>query len=384
MDALRALAALAIVVLHATAAAGALAGGPGAPFYAPYVARLDIGVTVFFLISGFLLYRPFVAARARAGAAPRLRSYARRRALRILPAYWIALTALALYPGLDGFQGGQAAGFYLLAQQFDAGWAEGGLPQAWSLSVEASFYILLPGLAALAALSVRRGPGGGRSGARRELLPVAGLYLVSVVARLGASLAGVGGGLDGPALAPDGALFTVLPGSVYSSLVGTLDWFALGMGLAVASVHLDRGRLVGAVARRPDACWALAAALFLLPTVTGALPAYPDLYGGVQWFVAHALYGVIALLVLLPAVFDHDGGGAVRGFLGMRALAWLGLVSYGIFLWHLPIVVELGTSGLSLPGVPRVLEVLMPGLAITIALAAASYYAVERPLLRRR
>jgi peptidoglycan/LPS O-acetylase OafA/YrhL len=67
-----------------------------------YTARLDIGVTVFFLISGFLLYRPFVLARFHEAQPVRGRDFARRRLLRIVPAYWLALTVLAIYPGLVG------------------------------------------------------------------------------------------------------------------------------------------------------------------------------------------------------------------------------------------------------------------------------------------
>src|SRR5258708_3347975 len=89
-DGLRALAALAIVVLHVTSATGAVqATGAGR-----YFARLDVGVTIFFVISGFLLYRPFVRSHLdHARGAIALGSFWWRRALRIFPAYWVALTA---------------------------------------------------------------------------------------------------------------------------------------------------------------------------------------------------------------------------------------------------------------------------------------------------
>ena len=95
-DSLRGLAALAIVLTH-------VGLGSGANYNAAYgalLARLDIGVTLFFVLSGFLLYRPFVAARIEDRPALRLRDYARRRVLRIVPAYWLALTVLAIWPGL--------------------------------------------------------------------------------------------------------------------------------------------------------------------------------------------------------------------------------------------------------------------------------------------
>src|SRR4029077_13629049 len=91
-DGLRALAALAIVALHVTSATGAVtATGAGR-----YFARLDVGVTIFFVISGFLLYRPFVRAHLNANGVIALGSFWWRRALRIFPAYWVALTAAIL------------------------------------------------------------------------------------------------------------------------------------------------------------------------------------------------------------------------------------------------------------------------------------------------
>ena len=69
------------------------------------VLHLNIGVTIFFLISGFLLYRPFIAHRTGGGEAPASADYARRRLLRIVPAYWLVLIVLILVPGLTGVPG---------------------------------------------------------------------------------------------------------------------------------------------------------------------------------------------------------------------------------------------------------------------------------------
>ncbi|MEA2495606.1 MAG: hypothetical protein QOJ29_3517, partial [Thermoleophilaceae bacterium] len=86
--------------------------------YGHFTARLDVGVTVFFVISGFLLYRPFVAARIEGRRAPRVRDYARRRVLRIFPAYWLALTVLAIWPGLVGVWSGYWWAYYALIQNY--------------------------------------------------------------------------------------------------------------------------------------------------------------------------------------------------------------------------------------------------------------------------
>ena len=78
---------------------------------------------LFFAISGFLLYRPWVAA-----PRPAPRRYARRRALRILPAYWLALTLLAIFPGIVGVFTGDWWRYYLFLQLYSADTAQPGHP----------------------------------------------------------------------------------------------------------------------------------------------------------------------------------------------------------------------------------------------------------------
>src|SRR4051812_24216044 len=93
MDSLRAIAALSVLGLHVGLVSGRLDPGTHG---IRYVGRLDVGVAVFFLISGLLLYRPFVRARVTGEPPPSAAAFAWRRALRIVPAYWLALTVTAL------------------------------------------------------------------------------------------------------------------------------------------------------------------------------------------------------------------------------------------------------------------------------------------------
>src|SRR5689334_18236758 len=89
IDGLRAIAALSVLVLHTTFAT-AIQNGVA---MSTYVVRLEVGVAVFFVLSGFLLYRPFVAAHLSAAEAPPKTRYLTRRFARIFPAYWVALVA---------------------------------------------------------------------------------------------------------------------------------------------------------------------------------------------------------------------------------------------------------------------------------------------------
>src|SRR2546421_5803279 len=103
-DGLRAIAALSVLVYHVGYYSRANEGQAG---LSPYLARLNIGVAVFFLISGFLLYPPMLLWGLRKGPPVRFGDYARRRGLRVVPAYWVALVALAIYPGFPGVFGGR-------------------------------------------------------------------------------------------------------------------------------------------------------------------------------------------------------------------------------------------------------------------------------------
>src|SRR4051812_18261375 len=110
MDACRGLAALSVLVYH-------LGAVPGHQPLGKLGDGLQIGVPVFFLLSGFLLYRPFVAARA-TGSQVNVRRYASRRVLRIVPAYWVALTGLAVTSGLPGVFTSEWWRYYGFAQVY--------------------------------------------------------------------------------------------------------------------------------------------------------------------------------------------------------------------------------------------------------------------------
>jgi peptidoglycan/LPS O-acetylase OafA/YrhL len=109
-----------------------------------------------------------------------------------------------------------------------------------------------------------------------------------------------------------------------------------------------------------------------------------------EFLLRHELEIVVAVGLLVPAIFAAGRGGAVRRLLAWRPLLYLGLVSYGIYLWHEAMVRQIakGTShwmthtvGLGVDARFAVLFALTLGAAT--AIATASYYGVERPLLRR-
>ncbi|MFN8164246.1 MAG: acyltransferase family protein [Solirubrobacterales bacterium] len=224
-DSLRGIAALSILVVH-VALFTVFMDGPVYSVVGAFLAHLNVGVPFFFLLSAFLLYRPFVAARVADRDRPGFSGYARRRFLRIAPAYWAALTITAIVPGMAGAFSGNWWVYYGLLQNFPIYAKEGActgdsyrcaIPPAWSLAVEVLFYAVLPIVIALAWLGRQK-----RTGS--WLVPE--LAAISILALVSLPIQGT---------APSGGVAQALN----FSPIGCGLWFALGLGLASVSVWVQ-------------------------------------------------------------------------------------------------------------------------------------------------
>src|SRR5687767_575743 len=172
LDTVRGLAATAVVATHVAFQTGRYTSGP----FDGVLARLDFGVTLFFLLSGFLLFRPWLVARADNSRAPAARGYLWRRALRILPAYWLAVVAaLVFIPGNDASSASAWIRHLTFTHTYGSGHFVQGLTQTWSLATEVAFYLALP---LLAPLLLGRAASGWRPA--RILARLAGLELVTL------------------------------------------------------------------------------------------------------------------------------------------------------------------------------------------------------------
>lgn len=373
VEGLRAVAAVLVLLVHVSFVSG-LTPSPGAT--GDFTARAEVGVGVFFVISGFLLYRPWAVAHLRAEPGPEVTRFLLRRALRILPLYWVVLAVtLLLVPSSRPRDGLDALLLPLLGQVYRDQTVFLGVPQAWSLNVEVMFYLALPAYALLLGRLTRleRVSALGRRGRLRvELAAVAVLYAAGLLARF---------------------LFEVtepVPFPVWHGFLPVwFDLFALGFALALLSAwygtagpRTARRRTArwDMVRQRPalltGSCWSAAAVTYVVLARGIGLGRDPIFDRGAGQAVAEqVLWGLFAVLLMLPAVL-----GTPR-VLTLRVVAFLGLVSYGIYLWHQVVVatiVDHTSWDLFRAPFSQLLPVV---LLITAAVAAVSYRFVERPAI---
>jgi peptidoglycan/LPS O-acetylase OafA/YrhL len=345
VDGVRAFAALAALAYHADQATAAQHTAVGR-----FLAHGDCGVPVFFLITGFLLYRPYFAAAV--GDAPKTPTplFYWRRLVRIVPAYWVALLVLA--PILTFAKPAGLPNLFFF-QLYLSGYSRSGIPPAWSIDVEMSFYLLLP----LCAMQLQKLWGGLSRPARQryELRLLGALAVASIVFRA--------------------LVAHLVPGhrGYVDPLPGTLLWFCAGMALAVISVEpAGKAMWVRRLAGRPWLCWILAVALYAATLTT--------LKDNEESIAVYVLYCGAATFLLLPVVIPGVREFAGARLLRTRPLAWLGLISYGIYLYHFPIIQQIhlhsGSTTLNL------VLLALGGAVIAIACGAASYYCIERPALK--
>jgi peptidoglycan/LPS O-acetylase OafA/YrhL len=270
--------------------------------------------------------------------------------------------------------------YFGFLQIYDPSTVNGGLPQAWTLCTEAVFYAFLP----LYALVLRRFPAGSSEARiRGEWVGLAVLFTA------GLAWNALALHLHNPLDPSSGPFLTSFP--------AWIDQFALGMGLAVLATMVEQRQLVAPMAeerqprgvsivrRHPGLCLLVAAAAFS----AAALLVRPHTGGtvsGLEWELRHLLFGVMAVGLLLPAVFPRPEGGWIHAAMTTVPGRWLGEISYGIYLWHLAFIVQLSRWGFSPPGPSAVrwVEWIVLATLPTIAVAAISWHRVELPALALR
>ena len=306
---IRAVAALLVMATHAAYATGKYTHG----YIGLVYSRMEIGVAIFFVLSGFLLFGPWVKATATGGQAPSVRRYAWHRVRRIMPAYIVTvLIAYLVYhfrtagpnPGhtwMGLFRNLTLTQIYTDNYLFS--YLHQALTQMWSLAVEVAFYVVLPLLAYLLLVVL----------CRRRWRPGPLLIGLACLAALTPAWLVVVHTTD---FLPDGAKLW---------LPTYLAWFIGGMMLAALQAMGVRAYAL--------ACIPLAVACYLIVStpIAGAPTTSP---AELREALAKAgFYAVIATLAVAPLALGDSG--LYARFLASRPMVFLGEISYEIFLIHL-------------------------------------------------
>ena len=327
LDGVRGLAALLVVFGHARQFEP-LRGADG--WLAIDLARL--GVTIFFVLSGFLITTLLIEERARRGKVS-LRDFYVRRALRIFPPFYlyVAVVALLAWIGWVDLMPGDLlhALVYTMNYHPERAWELGHL---WSLAVEEQFYLLWPLLFVLAG--------------RYALWLVAGVVLSAPVLRVLA--------------------WILLPGErvgMDEEFQYVADSLATGCLMALLVGRLGMDRVVGAIPGWMFACAPLAV------LASASVPPYPSFHYSIGMTVVN-----VGIALSLLWLVSHPGTRLSR-VMNSRVAVFLGAISYSQYLWQ-QLFLDPGkyATPLALP----------LALALAFLAAVASYFLLEKPMLRLR
>jgi acetyltransferase len=345
VEGMRACAAIGVVVTHVAFQTGHSSGIDGR-----LPGRFDLAVALFFALSGFLLWRGHAAAVRGLRHTPPTGHYLRSRLVRILPGYLVAVVViLTLMPDAAGASTTVWWANLTLTQIYAPLTLTAGLTQMWSLSVEVSFYLVLPLLALLA---------------RRLPVPAR----IPVIATFAVASWGWAWAVEALAWAPEGLNPLNWPPAFCS-------WFAAGM--LIAELTVSPVGFFHRLARRRVLMALIAFAAFLVAASPLAGP--EGLVPGTasQFAVKTAMGAVVAAALLAPLALDRPG--TSHRILASPVMVTLGRWSYGLFVWHLaalamvfPMIGEFAFNG-------HMLTTLALTLILGFALAAVSYALVEFP-----
>ena len=339
VESLRALAALAVVQGHVYGSAHGYLPLTAGTFPRRILFGGGFGVFVFFALSGYLLFWPFVRRDYGDGSSLRLGRYALNRVLRILPLYYVTVIILLLVQEHGG-SGMQWLRFMTWSETFSRQTFEKVDPAVWSLVVELHFYILLPLLAwGLSRLS----RGSARVAAVVLVVLGAGSYAVWL--------------LEGQQ-----SLW-------HYQLPATFYFFVPGMLIAL----LRSGWRAPVQPARLD--WLLRSDTWVI----ASLGLWLLVFWHYTWTPAVA---AASFLIVAACVLPLAPGRLIRA-LEWRPLAVLGIASYSLYLWHMPLIRWITGSFSGAPSYGYL------GLAIRVfpaacALALLSYAVIESPFLRLR
>lgn len=360
LDGLRAAAVIAVLLYHG----GVSWAGGG-----------FLGVELFFVLSGFLISSLLIAEWSRT-ARIQLTSFWARRARRLLPALLTLLLVVGVYYSLAGplhaVPGLTGAAFSTLF--YAANWHEiasgssyfatngptSPLHHTWSLGIEEQFYLVWPLLLVAVFLVAKKVTRAHRSDPARALRA---LMIVTLAAAIGslvevAILYRGGTGLDRVYYGTD------------TRAAGLLVGAALAIALALRGLPSQATR---------DARHRLLT-LAALASLAGVAAAMHYARGDSGWLFPWGLLAIDLAVASVVAAVVLGPRGLLPRALSQRPLRGLGQISYGVYLWHLPVFLWLDENATGLRGA----GLLTVRIGATLALATVSYLVIEQPIRQRR
>ncbi|HTN25642.1 MAG TPA: acyltransferase [Solirubrobacteraceae bacterium] len=376
-DAIRGIAMTMVFLAHVAVNADPGAGLENYHFFKEIVGRFDLALATFFVLSGYLIARPFLRSFVLDTKRPSVRRFTRNRVLRIVPAFFLISAIVLLIFGLDGAVGPtpdnptgtappstwwQIVSVFTFTQSYTTGSATLPIGQDWSLDVEVAFYAAIP---IAAAISYRLG----RRLKTPESRGLAALIFVGVLALVSIYLRQHNDNTLATLASPPLIIYAFLP----------------GIALAIAepwAVPIFRGN----PRRAKRFAWSMLAAAVLC----WALYCYWDF--NVQTTAIHhalgrrslvsALFGM-ALLAALIAL--QLGVGKIPRIIDNRWTNFMGERSYAFYLMHIAVillVIDLIGADAGTPAL--IVGMLVIAFPVTVALSALSWKFYERPFLERR
>lgn len=345
LDGLRAVAVMTVLVSHIFIAA------PGVLQYSVFrtFARGGfLGVNIFFVMSGFLITSRLLQDKETGGQI-NLRKFYAHRALRIFPAVTVFLAAHYFYAVKNDFPlSGTAANEFAMTKATFLQYANYAVYKnpmtqfidnvsLWSLSIEGQFYIAVP---IVVFVLFRKN--------RSNYLPV-GIIVLSI------------------------GILAIQRGIVYNDL----GWFATYIRTDTRIESLIIGMLGAVLMMKTNVVKPtfLRYASFPAVIVIVVIVLYGRADGSFMWFGGMTLFDVACLVIVLALA--HQAFFASR-ILCWKPIAWVGVISYGLYIWQIPVFRIIQRHGEKLSNIER----LVLAMSATFLLSALSWYLIERPAMR--
>ena len=339
---------------------------------APILGHIDLGLAAFFVLSGYLIARPFARAYVAGTRRPPLGDYVRNRVLRVVPAFYVFTVLVLLLFGLDGnlrnvpdanvSSWWQVLGQFFFVQGQTGGPAAVPIGPAWSIGAEVGFYVLIPLSAWVAYRVGARIEGQGR----RAALAIAAIAFVTF---LSIALRAYDKFQFAWLTSPPAIMYVFMPGVAVAILEPLL-----------APRLRGKGRLATQIAWAAFAAAAVAAVVYAATDYDARQTPIHHALGQRALVAAMCTGALIFGLVVLQLGTDR----APRLFAN-RVMLWMGARSYSFYLAHIAVLLVIDRAlGAGESIGTRVIVMTAVGLPVTTVIAALSYRYVELPFLQRK